>query len=393
MTPRLSVIVPIYNVEAYLEACLDSVATQTLTDLEVLMVDDGSTDGSAAIATRYAERDARFRLVTKENGGLGSARNAGLAHMSEESEYFAFLDSDDVIPPDAYRLMVTSLDETGSDFATGNVFHLKGERSWQVPLMKMLAGEARKRTHISENPKLVADRISCNKVFRRTFWNKHGFAFPEGVLYEDSAVVLRAHYLAEAIDLIGEPVYYWRLREGESAPSITQRRTDPQGVRDRVAACESVTNFLAERPGAKWARFKREYDARVLRDDLRIFLNVVPDGDEEYREAFLASANRYLAQVAPQVLDELPAELRVQYALVRRGAIPELIDLLADQRRREPVEVSGFIRKYAGFKALERSGVSLSKKTLRIDKDLALRTPWSVSRGTTTSSSSPVTPG
>ncbi|WP_328889066.1 bifunctional glycosyltransferase/CDP-glycerol:glycerophosphate glycerophosphotransferase [Streptomyces sp. NBC_00316] len=375
MTPRLSVIVPIYNVEAYLEACLDSVATQTLTDLEVLMVDDGSTDGSAAIATRYAERDARFRLVTKENGGLGSARNAGLAHMSEESEYFAFLDSDDVIPPDAYRLMVTSLDETGSDFATGNVFHLKGERSWQVPLMKMLAGEARKRTHISENPKLVADRISCNKVFRRTFWNKHGFAFPEGVLYEDSAVVLRAHYLAEAIDLIGEPVYYWRLREGESAPSITQRRTDPQGVRDRVAACESVTNFLAERPGAKWARFKREYDARVLRDDLRIFLNVVPDGDEEYREAFLASANRYLAQVAPQVLDELPAELRVQYALVRRGAIPELIDLLADQRRREPVEVSGFIRKYAGFKALERSGVSLSKKTLRIDKDLALRTP------------------
>ncbi|MEU1350200.1 CDP-glycerol glycerophosphotransferase family protein [Streptomyces sp. NPDC005775] len=375
MTPRLSVIVPVYNVEAYLEACLDSVEAQTFTELEVVMVDDGSTDGSAAIAAAYAERDPRFRLVTKENGGLGSARNAGLANMSPESEYFAFLDSDDVIPPDGYRMMVASLDDTGSDFATGNVFHVKGERSWQVPLLKMLAGEARKRTHISEYPKLVADRISCNKVWRRTFWEKNGFTFPEGVLYEDSAVVLRAHYLADAIDLIGEPVYYWRLREGEAAPSITQRRTDPQGVRDRVAACETVAQFLADRPGPKWAQFKREYDARVLRDDLRIFLNVVPDGDAEYHEAFLIAANRYLDQVDAHVLDELPAVLRVQYALVRRGAISELIDLLADQRRREPVEVSGFLRKYAGFKALDRSGVTLSRKTLRIDKDLELRTP------------------
>lgn len=375
MPPRLSVIVPMYNVETYLEACLDSVAAQSLTLLDVVMVDDGSTDGSAAIAAGYAARDSRFRLVSRKNGGLGSARNAGLAHMAPESEYVAFLDSDDVIPPDAYRMMVASLDETGSDFATGNVFHVKGERSWQVPLMKMLAGQARKRTHISEYPRLVADRISCNKVWRRSFWEKNEFAFPEGVLYEDISVVLRAHYLADAIDLIGEPVYYWRLREGESAPSITQRRTDPQGVRDRVAACESITRFLGSRPGPKWATFKREYDARVLRDDLRIFLNAVPDGDEDYREAFLDAANHYLEQVEPRILDELPVVLRVQYALVRRGALSELIDLLADQRRREPVEVSGFLRKYAGFKALDGSGVSLTRKTLRIDKDLELRTP------------------
>src|ERR1044072_8291450 len=79
--PRLSVIVPVYNVEDYLEECLDSVVAQTFTDFECVMVDDGSTDASAAIAERYAARDERFRLVTQENGGLSKARNTGI-HQS-----------------------------------------------------------------------------------------------------------------------------------------------------------------------------------------------------------------------------------------------------------------------------------------------------------------------
>ncbi|MGW0933511.1 CDP-glycerol glycerophosphotransferase family protein [Streptomyces sp. NPDC002666] len=374
MASRLSVIVPIYNVEHYLAACLDSLEAQTLQDLEVIMVDDGSPDGSAAIAASYAARDPRFTLVRKENAGLGAARNTGIENISPDSEYLTFVDSDDVIPPDAYRLMLKSLDETGSDFATGNVFHLKGQRSWQVPLLKMLAGEARKRTHISKVPKLVADRIACNKVFRRTFWEKHAFTFPEGILHEDIPVVLPAHYLAEAIDIIGEPVYYWRLREGEAAPSITQRRKEPQAIRDRVTAVSSVSTFLAGRPGPEFARYKREYDARVLQDDLRLFLNVLPDTDAEFHEAFLEATNRFLSQVDPQIVMDLPAPLRVQWLLVRKHAIPELIALLADQRRKEPIEVSGGLRKYATFGALEKSGINLPKSALRIDQDLTLRT-------------------
>ncbi|NBM15763.1 bifunctional glycosyltransferase/CDP-glycerol:glycerophosphate glycerophosphotransferase [Streptomyces sp. GC420] len=375
MAPRLSVIVPIYNVERYLPACLDSLQAQTLRDIEVVMVDDGSPDGSAAICAEYEARDSRFRLVRKENAGLGAARNTGIAHISPASEFLAFVDSDDVISPDAYRLMLTSLDETGSDFATGNVFHLKGGKSWQVPLMRMLAGEARKRTHVSKYPKLIADRIACNKVFRRSFWEKHSFSFPEGILHEDIPVVLPAHYKAEAVDVIGEPVYYWRLREGESAPSITQRRREVKAIQDRVTAVETVSTFLASQPGPEYARYKREYDDRVLRDDLRLFLNVIPDTDAEYHEAFLDATNRYLSAVDPQTVMELPAPLRVQWLLVRKRQIPALIDLLADQRRREPIEVSGTIRKYADFRALRRSSIKLPKSALRIDPDLELHTP------------------
>src|SRR4051812_17957240 len=117
--PRVSVVVPIYQVEDYLAECLASIAGQTERDLEVIMVDDGSTDGSAAIARRYADQDSRFRLITQPNGGLGKARNTGIAAAS--GEYLAFVDSDDRLPVDAYARLLGTLEATGSDFATGNV--------------------------------------------------------------------------------------------------------------------------------------------------------------------------------------------------------------------------------------------------------------------------------
>ncbi|MGW4694221.1 glycosyltransferase family 2 protein, partial [Kitasatospora cineracea] len=99
MAPRLSVVVPIYNVERYLEECLDSIAAQTFADFECVMVDDGSKDSSAAIAEAYAAKDSRFRLVRQVNKGLGAARNTGYRHISPDSEFLAFVDSDDTMPP------------------------------------------------------------------------------------------------------------------------------------------------------------------------------------------------------------------------------------------------------------------------------------------------------
>ncbi|WP_425824967.1 bifunctional glycosyltransferase/CDP-glycerol:glycerophosphate glycerophosphotransferase [Streptomyces fractus] len=375
MSTRLSVIVPIYDVEEYLPACLDSLAGQSMKDLEVVMVDDGSPDGSAAIAAEYAARDGRFRLVRKENAGLGAARNTGLGHVSPSSEYIAFVDSDDVVPPDAYRTMVGSLDESGSDFATGNVHHLRGEKTWQAGQMRMLSGEARRRVHIADDPRLIADRIACNKVYRRAFWDRCGFSFPEGVLYEDTPVVLPAYYRAEAVDIVGEPVYYWRLRESWAAPSITQRRTEPQSVRDRIAGVLAVSAFLAALPDPRAEAFKREYDGRALRDDLRIFLRVLPDGDAAYREAFLSEANRFLDQIDPKLVLELPTELRVQWILVRKHAMDELLDLLASRQRWDRVPITGLRRKYAEFTPLTERGFVLPKQALRIDKELSLRSP------------------
>src|SRR5918911_2171312 len=156
MPPRISVVVPIYNVERYLVECLESVAAQTVADLEVVMVDDGSTDGSAAIARSFADRDARFRLVTQPNGGLGNARNTGVAAAT--GAFLAFLDSDDVLPADAYELLHGALAETGSDFATGNIQRLSRTGTHQSRFAAKAFRRTRLRTHVTRFRPLLADR-------------------------------------------------------------------------------------------------------------------------------------------------------------------------------------------------------------------------------------------
>ncbi|CAM5324470.1 hypothetical protein GCM10010329_39110 [Streptomyces spiroverticillatus] len=376
MPPRLSVIVPVYNVETYLPACLDSLAAQTFTDIEVLVVDDGSPDDSGRIAAEYAARDPRFKVIVKENAGLGAARNTGLEHLHPEAEFVAFVDSDDIVLPDAYRVMIASLEESGSDFVTGNVHHINATKVWQSWMHRMLAGGAVQRTHVHQDKRLLADRTAWNKVFRRDFWEKHGLSFPEGVLYEDTPAMIPAHVLAEAVDVISEPVYLWRLRDGEQAPSITQRRTEPRAVRDRTGAVQRVSRFLATRTSAEDAELKHDYDRSVLTDDLRLFLNVLPDGGEEYHAEFLRVVNGYLDGVDPKLVMELPAADRVKWLLVRKHAMAELVEMISAERRGERVEVSGLLRKYAQFSGLDKDGTAgLSKLVRRIDPDLELKAP------------------
>ncbi|MCP3822164.1 CDP-glycerol glycerophosphotransferase family protein [Streptomyces sp. A3M-1-3] len=330
MKPRLSVVVPVHNVEEYLRECLRSVAGRTGVAVEVVMVDDGSTDGSPRIAREFAERDPRFRYVRQENAGLSAARNTGVRHTTPGTPYLAFVDSDDVVAPDAYERMVASLDATGSDFATGNVWRLTEhgrEQAWQYRWLTV----TRERTHITRAPELLTDRVAWNKVFRRTFWDRHGFAFPEGRLYEDAPVMIPAHYLAESVDVLREHVYYWRVREG----SITRRRTDVRGVRDRIRACEDVRGFLADRSlsSDRGAGQRRAYELSCLKDDFVYFLEGLPAGSPEYRSAFLAGTTAFLARADPRIIDGLPVDLRIKWRLVRDRRLTELLDVLVFEQR------------------------------------------------------------
>ncbi|GGV88508.1 hypothetical protein GCM10015535_39890 [Streptomyces gelaticus] len=365
MPPRLSVVVPVHNVELYLTDCLKSLAEQTMADLEVVMVDDGSTDDSAALAAAFAEQDGRFRLVSQENGGLGHARNTGVRNCDPGARHLAFVDSDDVLPPRAYELLVGALDETGSDLASGNVLRLRASgRLQQSPDLRRPMATTRLRTHISRDWDLAADRIACNKVFRRSFWDEHAFAFPVGALYEDIPVVLPAHFLARSVDVLKDPVYHWRDRPG----SVTTRRAVVRGVQDRVSHLLGVSAFLDEH---RDAADKRQYEAHVLADDLWSFMEALPDGDEEYRRAFLTYANEFTDQVDPAVLDALPLRLRLMWHLVRERRTGELLDLLAfDKAEPGAFEVRGVRRRTASFPALTRP---VPRPVLRVgERDLPL---------------------
>ncbi|MEV7479972.1 CDP-glycerol glycerophosphotransferase family protein [Streptomyces halstedii] len=323
MKPLLSVVVPVHNVEEYLEECLTSLARQSVDAVEVVVVDDGSTDGSRRIAEEFAARDRRFRCVHQANAGLSAARNTGVAHTTPGVPYLAFADSDDLVVPDAYARMLASLESTGSDLVTGNVWRLTAQGPRQAWQYRWLTAD-HPRTHVTRDPRLLADRVAWNKVFRRSFWDEHAFTFPVGRLYEDAPVMIPAHHLARSVDVLHRHVYLWRVREG----SITRRRTDVRGVRDRIAACERVSAFLAGRGAGQRAR----YDASCLRDDFVYFLEGLPMGGPSYREAFMADAGAFLDRAGDAALEGLPAEARIRWRLVRERGLDELLAVLDFER-------------------------------------------------------------
>ena len=369
--PRVGVVVPIYNVEPYLEECLVSIARQSIGELDVVLVDDGSTDAGGRIAEEFAAADPRFRVVSQPNGGLGRARNVGAALV--RGRFLAFVDSDDVLPEHALELLVGTLERTGSDIASGNVLLLTEEGLVQSPMHRRPMGATRLRTHVTRDRLLMYDRLVPNKVFRRRFWDEHGFRFPEGVLYEDIPVTLPAHFLASAVDVVAEPVYYWRQRSGGSL-SITQRRTEIGAVTDRFAAVESVSRFLGSRPEPGVRACKREYDEVALRSDLRIFLNVLGEADEEFRARFVELAHGFLEQADRTAMNDLPAMMRLKWHLVGRGLMPELLEVLEYERRGLRIPVTRRLwRHYAKYPFWGDRRLRIPRSVFRLGEELAVR--------------------
>ncbi|WP_306204767.1 bifunctional glycosyltransferase/CDP-glycerol:glycerophosphate glycerophosphotransferase [Actinoplanes sp. RD1] len=335
----LSIVVPVYNVAPYLEECLESLAGQYRGALEVIVVDDGSTDDSATIAERFVAADPRFQLVRQENAGLGAARNTGIDRAT--GEYLMFVDSDDVLAPYAAELLIGSLEQTGSDFSCANVLRLTTRGLSQSPMHRAPFAATHLSTHVSKLPVLLGDRTAWNKVYRRDFWDKHNFRFPEGVLYEDIPVTVPAHVLARAVDVLEAPVYYWREREGPDK-SITQRREEISAFIDRLTNCWGVSRVLGE---AGHRALKRQYDESVLKSDLMLFLRVLPRVDDEYRAVFLERCNAYLDTVDSEAILELPAVERVLWTLVRNQMLPELLEMLPELRRQRRIARRG-LRRY-----------------------------------------------
>ncbi|GAA1374029.1 bifunctional glycosyltransferase/CDP-glycerol:glycerophosphate glycerophosphotransferase [Streptomyces beijiangensis] len=370
--PRLSVVVPFQDVEIYLVECLESIARQTFQDLEVIMVDDGSTDSSTEIAAEFTRRDPRFRLLRQESMGPGHARNVGIRAAHPDAEFLAFVDGDDVIPEYAYELLVQTLEGSGSDFVSGNVQMMNSTKKWQSPLHKTPMEKNRRGTHITRLPALIYDRTVWNKLFRRSFWDYHYIAFPEGVMYEDSWVNMFAHFRATKVDTLTDIVYFWRRREGGAAPSITQRHTEFSNLEDRVAAVQSVSRFLAGHRSKSYVDHKRKYDLACLKSDLMLHLKVLPDADEDYRDAFMRWANEFLDEADDDIVDELPAEARVKWLLVREGRLDELLDVLEFERKGGPLPVRRRLHRYLNYPYLGDRSVGLDKSAYRLDKELSL---------------------
>jgi CDP-glycerol glycerophosphotransferase len=322
---KLSVVVPIYNVEAYLTDALSSVAGQTLRDLEVIMVDDGSTDGSALIAKSFAAADSRFRLLQQENQRQGPARNLGIRHAT--GDYLAFLDGDDLVPRNAYNLLVGSLEATGSDIAAGDVRRFGS--GWISPTVVHadVYGTTIPRTSAARYPVLLRDCTLWNKVYRRSFWDSFRPEF-WAARYEDIPVCIQAYVLARSIDIRREIVYYWRARESGQL-SRHQKARELENVAGRIAACTEAKRIIERHAPALGPAF----DRRVLDNDLAILLSTFEFASESDRQQLLELGAGYLRSVADPVFRDTSAMGRLQYHLIREGMHDELLEVMRYARR------------------------------------------------------------
>jgi CDP-glycerol glycerophosphotransferase len=272
--PLVSVVVPVYDVADYLPAALDSVLAQSHRALEVVVVDDGSTDRSGAIADGYARRDERVHVVHTENRGLGAARNEGLGHVT--GEFVAFLDSDDVLPADAYVVLLRSLQTSGADFVTGSIARREGDALVEPPWMRRLHNPERAAITVDEHPEILGDVFAWNKLFRRSFWESAGLSWPEGIRYEDQPTTTEA-FLRGRFDVRPEIVYHWRIRHDRS--SITQQRSSLRDLEDRL---ETKRRSLASVEAHGDDDVRRVFLDRVLAGDLHRYFAEVPGCSDQW---------------------------------------------------------------------------------------------------------------
>ncbi len=252
----ISVIIPVYNVENYIGRCLDSIVSQTYTNLEIVLVDDGATDSSGVICENYAKQDNRIRVIHKENGGLSSARNAGLKVAN--GDYIAFVDSDDFIHPMMYEIMLKTLGETESDMVVSEIglineidivefefprneklasgyVCLEGNAIWQ----KLFAGDD------------IVTVVQWNKLFKSSVMR--GVEYPEGRVHEDVYVIHRELYNCSRVTYLDAVLYYYVQRSDSIMHTETRKM-----IRDAIDGYCDRIDFMKEK-NLRW-----EYNCSVL---------------------------------------------------------------------------------------------------------------------------------
>jgi len=313
---RLSVIVPFYGVEDYIGDCLESIRIQSFDDIEVIAVDDGSPDGSRGVADQFVAKDPRFRVVEQQNQGLGPARNTGVAHA--EGEFITFIDSDDLVTVHGFERMLALLDHSGSAFAGGNARRFNNSsgvrQSWSH---RIAFNQNRLATHVSEYPPLARDRMVWNKVYRRSFWDEFGYAFP-AIRYEDYPVTLAAHLDAVTVDVMADPVYFWRERE--SGDSITQQAFRYDNLLDRVVSAEMVLGHLDRAT----LRVRREVLAALAETDLVTIAQAFATVPDSEADRLLALGRRLAEHLGETAVRRTHHFNRIQY----EALLSENVDLL-----------------------------------------------------------------
>lgn len=316
MNPKISIIVPVYNTEKYVQFCLESLIKQTYKQLEILVINDGSTDNSKLICDKIAQQDNRIKVLTKNNGGLSDARNYGLINAT--GDYIGFVDSDDYVSENLYEELLTGILQKNADIAVAAINQVD-EKGTVLAVRAIPESNIILSTYEGMKELLYSQRISnsvCNKLFKKELFSE--IKFPVGKLYEDEYVTYKLFYKATSIYISSRAFYCYRY----NANSITHSKFSEREF-DRIIASEEKIKFcdnkypqlsyLAKRylvydaiiALSKIENYEKRYDKYILKN-IRKYLLIFVFG----KNSLKAKAFAIVAAINPKIVSKLYSRIR-----------------------------------------------------------------------------------
>ena len=267
----VSIIVPIYNIEGYIRECIDSILAQTYSDFELILVDDGSPDNCGRICDEYAEKDVRIKVIHKENGGLTSARNAGLSVA--KGDWIMHVDGDDWIEPDMIESLIEAANATEADLVFGD-FMKYGPYAGNH---KLPTWSIDKKDSMSRYIAYMMTTI-WGSIAKRSLYTEHCLKSPDGVSYcEDFHLIVRLCHFAKKIVNVHRPFYHYRYRP-TSIMSNMSRKTEA----DEQWVYQDIIRFFKEQ--GVYEDYRKVMSWRVLKSAQELLLD--PTGHKRFMELF-----------------------------------------------------------------------------------------------------------
>lgn len=306
---KISTVIAVYNVEDYLEDCIQCLLNQTYPVHEIIAVNDGSTDNSGTILDAWAEKSDKIHVIHQENtGGPGGPRNKGIQLATGDTIHF--MDPDDKIDEDYYEKMADSIHSFHPHITISNMLKFNSKKKWMPPTFEEVGlFEQNQLTHLYKTPDLIQNMSATNKLFDRRFLLEHDLYFLVGRASEEIDFTGRCLYLAKKVYINKNTTYYWRQRETDDNLSISQQKADFQSVLDRMEGHKNIDQFLEEH---------RLIEHRYIKD-VRAILDFIRHGKKLYeftpeeQERFFDLVNEYLDTIDQKAYNYLPASARPYY--------------------------------------------------------------------------------
>jgi len=366
---KVSVIVPVYNVEKYIVQCLDSIMKQSLKEIEIIIVNDGSTDNSLNLINRY-KKDPRVKIITQQNKGLSGARNTGL--KIAKGEFISFIDSDDYIDQFMLESMVTKASLDGADIVMCQFKKVddNGNSKFISDLSKFsnISKEEAFKIYLSAGHSAV---VWAN-IYKRKLFTENKILFPEGIYHEDIPTTYKLFYYAKKITTVGKIYYFWRDRDGSISKSITEKHID-----DTFRIYELTKIFLIQ--NNIFSEMYKYYIKRTFLYTIGLVnkLNYAASKIDNARGQVLKVMRKmredgYETDETLQILSNYDHQLYIKYMnIVKNQKIyKETLPALSDISQMERDRLSNLKNKFYGKRCfILGNGPSLNKCDLALLKD------------------------